>query len=199
MSPAEVPQRVQPLVVVDNCSFSPTGLTTQMTLRILATQGRLSMLPIFNSEDSDGASCVPVCVPVPGLSPALSRAAVASGLVLSSVGHLRRRGQTDHAPPSAAPPRTPDDCPACRLASPASLRGGSPPLQVRPWSEVKSRRGAPKRIDTAGFACLNRQCRYYRNTDASFHALVGDGKHGKAEHMQRLRCQACRTTFTCPS
>jgi len=67
---------------------------------------------------------------------------------------------------------------------------------VRPWREVKSRRGAPKRIDTEGYACPNQQCRYYGNTDAHFHALVGDGKHGQAEPIQTFRCQACRTTFT---
>ena len=61
---------------------------------------------------------------------------------------------------------------------------------------MKSRRGAPKRIDTAGFACPNSQCRYFGNTDAHFHALVGDGKHGRAEPIQTFRCQACRTTFT---
>ena len=64
----------------------------------------------------------------------------------------------------------------------------------RPWSEVKSRRGAPKRINTEGFACPNRQCSYFGNTDAREHALVGDGKHGKAERIQTFRCQACRTT-----
>ena len=66
----------------------------------------------------------------------------------------------------------------------------------RPWREVKSRRGAPKRIPTEGFACPNRQCRYFGNTDAHFHALVGDGKHGHAEQIQTFRCQACRTTFS---
>jgi hypothetical protein len=35
-----------------------------------------------------------------------------------------------------------------------------------PWSEVKSRRGAPKRIDTEGFACPNPKCSYFANTDA---------------------------------
>ena len=39
-------------------------------------------------------------------------------------------------------PRSPDDCPACRLASPASSGGEPTPTPVRPWSEVKSRRGA---------------------------------------------------------
>jgi IS1 family transposase len=91
-------------------------------------------------------------------------------------------------------PRSPDDCPACRCASPASSAGV--PAPVRPWSEVKSRRGAPKRINTEGFACPNRQCSYFGNTDAREHALVGDGKHGKAERIQTFRCQACRTTFS---
>jgi IS1 family transposase len=93
-------------------------------------------------------------------------------------------------------PRSPDDCPACRLASPASSAGGPTPVPVRPWSEVKSRRGAPKRIDTQGFACPNQQCVYFGITDAHIHALVGDGKHGQAEPIQTFRCQACHTTFT---
>ncbi len=91
-------------------------------------------------------------------------------------------------------PRTPDDCPACRHASTAPSAAG--PAPVRPWCEVKSRRGAPKRIDTAGFACPNRQCQYFGSTDADFHALVGDGKHGRTERIQTFRCQACRTTFS---
>jgi len=91
-------------------------------------------------------------------------------------------------------PRSPEDCPACRLASPPS--SGGEPAPVRPWREVKSRQGAPKRIDTQGYACPNRQCRYFGNTDAHFHALVGDGKHGHAEHIQTFRCQACHTTFS---
>jgi IS1 family transposase len=67
---------------------------------------------------------------------------------------------------------------------------------VRPWSEVKSRRGAPKRIPTEGFACPNQQCAYFGITEAHIHALVGDGKHGRAEQIQTFRCQACCTTFT---
>jgi hypothetical protein len=93
-------------------------------------------------------------------------------------------------------PRTPDDCPVCRLAATASAGGGPVSTPVRPWHEVKSRRGAPKRIQTDGFACPNQQCTYFGITDASIHALVGDGKHGCAERIQTFRCQACRTTFT---
>jgi hypothetical protein len=66
----------------------------------------------------------------------------------------------------------------------------------RPWPEVKSRRGAPKRRDTEGFACPNPQCASFGITDAHIHALVGDGKHGRPERIQTLRCQACQTTFT---
>ncbi len=93
-------------------------------------------------------------------------------------------------------PRTPDDCPACRLASTASSVGGPASAPVRPWCEVKSRRGAPKRINSQGYACPNQQCAYFGITDAHIHALVGDGKHGQAERIQTFRCQACRTTFS---
>ena len=93
-------------------------------------------------------------------------------------------------------PRCPHDCPACRFASTASSGGGPAPAPVRPWPEVKSRRGAPKRIDTEGFACPNHRCLYFGITDAHVHALVGDGKHGRAERIQTFRCQACHTTFS---
>jgi hypothetical protein len=93
-------------------------------------------------------------------------------------------------------PRTPDDCSLCRLAPTRSLDAGPVPGPLHPWREVKSRRGAPKRIDTEGFACPNQQCLYFGITDAKVHALVGDGKHGRTEHIQTFRCQACRSTFT---
>lgn len=93
-------------------------------------------------------------------------------------------------------PRCPDDCPTCRLASTPSSGAGTAHAPVRPWSEVKSRRGAPKRIPTEGFACPNRKCPYFGMTDAHIHALVRDGKHGRLERIQTFRCQACHTTFT---
>ena len=93
-------------------------------------------------------------------------------------------------------PRSPDDCPACRLASTRSS-GAEPVLApMRPWREMKSRRGAPKRVNTEGFACPNQQCPYAGITDAGVHALVGDGTHGRTERIQTFRCQACRTTFS---
>jgi hypothetical protein len=77
-------------------------------------------------------------------------------------------------------PRTPRDCPVCRLSCPPSSGVRPAPLPVRPWREVKSRRGAPKRVNTEGFACPNPQCPYSGITDAHIHALVGDGTHGHA-------------------
>jgi hypothetical protein len=55
-------------------------------------------------------------------------------------------------------PRTPDDCPAC--CQPMTTATGITPTRapVTPWCERKSRHGAPKRIDTHGFACPNRTC-----------------------------------------
>jgi hypothetical protein len=91
-------------------------------------------------------------------------------------------------------PRSPHDCPACCLAPTLLSAAGSMP--VRLWCEVKSRRGAPKRVNTEGFACPNQQCPFFGMTDAHMHALVGDGKHGCAERIQMFRGPACRTPFS---
>ncbi len=72
-------------------------------------------------------------------------------------------------------PRTPDDCPACRAQAASPVIDPLSQVPVRPWCELKSRRGAPKRINTEGFACPIPTCAYYRITDARVHALVGDG------------------------
>ena len=93
-------------------------------------------------------------------------------------------------------PRTPLDCPACRLSCTPSSAVRPAPTPVRPWCEVKSRRGAPKRGNTDGFACPTHQCPSFGITDAPIHALVGDGKHGHAERIQTVRGPACRPTFT---
>jgi len=126
-------------------------------------------------------------------------------LLLERLGHLdwfrlqpffSRGGAKRSRLPHLLKPRTPEDCPACRLASTALSAGRQAPTAVRPWREGKSRRGASKRIDTEGFACPNQECTYFGNTDAHVHALVGDGTHGRAEPIQTFRCQACRTMFT---
>ncbi len=93
-------------------------------------------------------------------------------------------------------PRTPDDCPVCRQQEPVCAVPPALHPPVRPWQDIKSRRGAPQRIDTQGFACLTPTCDHYRVMDAQVHALVGDGTHGKHERIQTFRCQACQTTFS---
>jgi transposase-like protein len=93
-------------------------------------------------------------------------------------------------------PRSPHDCPACRLSCTLSSGVEPAPPAVHPWCEVKSRRGAPKRVNTEGFACPNRKCLYSGITDAHIHALVGDGKHGLTERIQTFRGPACHTTFS---
>ncbi len=92
-------------------------------------------------------------------------------------------------------PRTPNDCPVCRQQPVAIPLASSSRQPIRPWCDRKSRRGAPKRVTTHGFACPTPTCDYYRITDAQVHALVGDGTHGKHERIQTFRCQACKTTF----
>ncbi len=81
-----------------------------------------------------------------------------------------------HRPPQAATitaqvqrllrPRTTEDCPACRQQATRATPAPLPCPPVRPWHEGKRRRGAPKRITTAGFACPAPTCLYYRITDA---------------------------------
>jgi hypothetical protein len=114
-------------------------------------------------------------------------------------GSQQRRGRTGTVTTTVQrllQPRTPDDCPSCRRQTITHVENATTRTLVRPWRTMKSRRGAPKRIDTTGFACPNHSCAYYRISDAQIHALVGDGVHGKCERIQTLRCQACGTTFS---
>src|SRR6188508_1789047 len=82
-------------------------------------------------------------------------------------------------------PRTPADCPACRAAGDTPTLG--PPPTVRPWADLKSRRGAPKRLVTEGYACPSAHCPYHGITDSRVHALVGYGHHGSTARIQDFR------------
>jgi IS1 family transposase len=117
-------------------------------------------------------------------------------LVLAWLAAGRRSSPGAARVPRVLRPRDPDDCPDCRRRA-AGATGQDPARPApRPWREGKSRRGAPKRVATAGFACPNAACAYHRITDAAIHALVGDGMHGKTERIQTFRCQACGSTFS---
>ncbi len=87
-------------------------------------------------------------------------------------------------------PRTPDDCAHCRQEGTLSPRALQTP-GVRPWREGRSRRGAPRRILTEGYACHTPGCPYAGITDSQVHALVADGHHGRTDHIQDFTCQAC--------
>jgi transposase-like protein len=113
------------------------------------------------------------------LRPSSSR----GGAKRSRLQRLRHRPAQTIVPPVVSPPH------------PRRLEGQRLRMS-RPWREVKSRRGAPKRVNTEGFACPNPQCPSFGISDAHVHALVGDGKHGLLERIQTFGCQACRTTFT---
>jgi hypothetical protein len=94
-------------------------------------------------------------------------------------------------------PRTPLDCAACHHQLAAGQSTATPqPSAVVPFSSRKSRRGRPKHISSHGFACPNPTCCYFQISDVHLHALVGDGKRGSHECIQRLRCQACHTSFS---
>jgi transposase-like protein/IS1 family transposase len=112
--------------------------------------------------------------------------------------HYCSRAQVAHRAhfPRRLRPRSPLDCPACCLASSSVPRQEPTRVPVRPWREVKSRRGAPKRVHTEGVACPNRACSYYGISEVQVHAVVSDGSYGKMERIQRWRCQACQTVFS---
>jgi hypothetical protein len=86
-------------------------------------------------------------------------------------------------------PRAPDDCALCLLAATDAPAPALP--TVRPWREGRSRRGAPRRVSTAGYACRRPGCPYQGITDAAVHALVADGHHGQSDSIQDFRCEAC--------
>ncbi len=89
-------------------------------------------------------------------------------------------------------PRTPADCPACRAHEHDPPPGGRPPSPP-PWRERQGRRGAPKRVATAGYACPTRGRPYHGITDERIPAPVGSGHHGVRAHILDFRCQACGT------
>src|SRR4051794_699742 len=62
-------------------------------------------------------------------------------------------------------PRTPDDCAVRRAGDTGRTTLVPAAVPVRPWAEVKSRRGAPKRRSTAGYACPSPACPYFGVTD----------------------------------
>ncbi len=92
-------------------------------------------------------------------------------------------------------PKSEQACPGCRAGVRVTV--GRAKADVTPYSRFKKKRGARKRLSSEGYACPCRACRYFGITNEAVHALVGYGKIGKHKHIQRWRCQACGTTFSC--
>jgi transposase-like protein len=122
---------------------------------------------------------------------------IVMALALALVGWCGRRARRGRLRPAAPRvwrrwrPRTPDACAHCRQESRNLPLGAIQPLVVRPGRDGRSRRGAPRRIATEGYACRTPGCLYAGITDARVHALVADGHHGRTDHIQDFVCQAC--------
>src|SRR5512145_297818 len=91
-------------------------------------------------------------------------------------------------------PKSPKDCPHCCQG--LHLERGPINRAVRPWREVKSKRGRKKQYATQGYACLNPACPYYGIIDETIHALVRHASRGKDRDIPYLRCQCCLTVFS---
>ena len=113
-------------------------------------------------------------------------------------GRRLRRWLRDYLHPyrkhRALKPKSPADCPVCTNGFTVLPRRSQP--EVIPWSQVKSTRGRKKTLDTNGFCCFNPFCTYFAITDATIHALVGNGKPGQNK-IQNWKCQACGKARTC--
>jgi IS1 family transposase len=97
--------------------------------------------------------------------------------------------------PRSLKPKTGDDCARCRdfTALKPEVAGRCLPP---PWRANPSRRGPKKHSNTEGLACVQPACGYLGITDATLHALIAYGGHGKDEWIQDLYCDACQPKFT---
>jgi IS1 family transposase len=116
-------------------------------------------------------------------------------LVIAALSHWSSIGVAPALAQSRRPlkPKTGDDCALCEGQPTTEDRAGG---TLRPWCDVRSRRGPKKHADTEGYACDYGACVYYGITDATVHALIAYGGHGKHEWIQDLYCQACKHKFT---
>jgi hypothetical protein len=82
----------------------------------------------------------------------------------STCSHKSKRAQNPSILtkiPRPLKPRSADDCDLCCGAKSKPLKSVTEGPVVRPWPELKSRRGHPKQISTEGFACANVSCQYF--------------------------------------
>jgi transposase-like protein len=96
--------------------------------------------------------------------------------------------------PQVMRPKSEKDCPYCVAGKgkPAEKKAELP----QAWSQRKGNGGRRKKLSTQGWFCPNEECEYYRIGEETIHALVRNGRHGKHEAIQDLKCQACGKKFT---
>ena len=99
----------------------------------------------------------------------------------------------DHRPRKRHP-KSPKDCLQCCAG--VRLETARINEQVKPWGEVRSKRGRQKRYATEGLACLNRVCPYYGVRDEKRHALVRHTTRGKDKDIPYVLCQSCQQVFS---
>jgi len=92
-------------------------------------------------------------------------------------------------------PKSENACPGCQNDLHVTVARVN--QAVEPYRNQKRKAGKPKQLSTEGYACPCRECAYFGVTREEVHGLVGYGKIGKGKNIQRWRCQACRTTFSC--
>ena len=89
--------------------------------------------------------------------------------------------------PRPLKPKTEDDCPYCRGEKEIIIEKPGTCGSLRPWSEVRKRRGRRKTIFTQGYACEHPKYIYYRINDQRIHSLRGMGATGSTR-SSRIRC-----------
>ncbi len=159
---------VLPLSVVDNSNFSPNRLTTFSTLLILASQGAFSSPHSKQRGFVWSFMCSWFCLWSVSSYSLWRCFGVLTCFLFGLPPHEeepsvpRSNDTSSHEPQTIAPP----------VVSPPLPRRleGQHQRYSRPWREVKSRRGAPKRVNTEGYACPNQKCLYFGIIEAHIHA-----------------------------
>jgi hypothetical protein len=125
-------------------------------LRLFVVENSAILVLLLNGRKPDGYRHLLADhygAAVPAVAPCSLARRDHTQLDRSSAATLRRR---------LLKPHKPDGCPAYCCEPRRFPVGPAQPPAVRPWREVKSRRGAPKRITFGGFACPKPACANFR-------------------------------------
>ena len=126
-----------------------------------------------------------------GLGPELAEPSSNQGLapIQKSDQSKQKRGRR------GPQPRTPEDCPHCCAEAETNAYPEGAHCVV-PYSQLKSKRGRPKKSVTEGFACHDPECPYRYITSSQIHALVEDGdKLTQQGPVKQMKCQWCKSKF----